>query len=119
MAASNDYLAQLPSQDWDDLDRLLKQFEAAWHSGARPILEDYWPRGGNACLAVLIELVHADLECRFKAGEAVRVETYLERYPELAGAPEGALGLIAAEYALRRGREPGCAAQEYLQRFPH
>jgi hypothetical protein len=40
MAASNDHLDQLPSQDWDELDRLLKQFEAAWHNGERPVLED-------------------------------------------------------------------------------
>ena len=36
---------------------------------------------------VLLELVHADLECRLKAGEGTRAEDYLRRYPELAAEP--------------------------------
>ena len=34
--------------------------------------------------AVLVELVHIDLECRLKTGEPARVESYLERFPELS-----------------------------------
>ena len=37
-----------------------------------------------ARLALLVELVHVELELRLKAGEPARVEEYLRRYPELA-----------------------------------
>ena len=50
--------------------------------------------------------------------EAVRVETYLGRYPDLTSDPAVVLGLIAAEYLLRRRAEPGLAKEEYIRRFP-
>jgi tetratricopeptide (TPR) repeat protein len=58
------------------------------------------------------------LECRLKAGEAARVEEYLQRYPELGQRPSDVLELIAAEYALRRRGEPALGVAEYLERFP-
>jgi tetratricopeptide (TPR) repeat protein len=63
-------------------------------------------------------LVHADLEFRLQAGEAARVEEYLDRFPELRRDRGGALSLIAAEYALLCGRQGGCAAHDYVLRFP-
>ena len=33
--------------------------------------------------ALLVELAHVDLEFRLKAGQAARVESYLDRYPLL------------------------------------
>jgi serine/threonine-protein kinase len=62
--------------------------------------------------------VHEDLEYRWAAGEAVRVETYQGRYPELRDDLGAALSLIAAEYDQRRQRGEGCAPEEYRQRFP-
>ncbi len=52
---------------------------------------------------MLIELVHVDLKRRLKAVDAMGVESYLERYPEFAGA--AVLGLIAMEWELRRRQE--------------
>jgi WD40 repeat protein len=68
--------------------------------------------------AALVHLVHIDLERRLKAGEAARVEDYLERYPELAHDPAVMLDLVAAEYRQRRRREPRVTATDYLERFP-
>src|SRR5262249_26970483 len=59
-----------------------------------------------------------DLECRLKAGEPARVEDYWQRYPELADDCVGAAKLIAAEYDLRRRREPDLTWAEYVMRFP-
>src|SRR5207253_810648 len=67
---------------------------------------------------VLINLVHVDLERRLSAGEATRVETYLQQYPELAGDATAVAGLLAAEYELRRGRDPEVTPDEYFRRFP-
>jgi tRNA A-37 threonylcarbamoyl transferase component Bud32 len=68
--------------------------------------------------ALLIELVHEDLEYRLKAGEAMRVERYLERYPELAGDRHVVLDLLQREYQLRRSCDPEIRLEEYLRRFP-
>src|SRR5207248_912587 len=56
----------------------------------------------DACRrAVLVELVHIDLEYRVRAGEALRAADYVDRYPEL-GEEEGILrSLQSTEEELR------------------
>src|SRR5262249_55029544 len=68
--------------------------------------------------AVLVELVQTDLEYRLKAGEPARVEEYLRHYSELAGDRGVVLGLLAAEYELRRRPEPGLGRGAGAARFP-
>src|SRR5271170_6903002 len=97
MPGTNSLLCQLPSQDWDRLQVILKDFEVSWQRGQRPVLADYLAREPVARLALLVELIHVELEYRLKAAESIRVETYLESYPELAAHPDTALGLIAEE----------------------
>lgn len=106
------------AEDWLALKDAVKRFEGAWRQALRPRIDDYLPSGAPLRSRVLIELVHIDLELRLKAGESVRVEKYLARYPELSGERAVALELIAAEHELRRRREPRLADAEYLQRFP-
>ena len=95
----------------------VERFEDAWQAGQRPTIDEYLPDGGMRRV-VLIHLVNVDLERRLKAGEAVRVETYLGRHPELADDSAVVLGLVAAEYILRRRAEPGLRTEEYARRFP-
>jgi serine/threonine-protein kinase len=97
---------------------IVDRFEAAWQRGGRPALADYLPNGEPQRRTALIELVHVDLERRLKAGEAVRVEAYLDRYPELAADADAVVGLLASEYDLRCRTEPELALAEYARRFP-
>jgi WD40 repeat protein len=102
---------------WRGQEDVLDTFERAWQDGPRPALAAYLPQGAG-CALLLAELVHTDLEYRLKAGEPARVETYLEAYPELCERPGAVVELIAAEYELRRRREPASPAEAYLERFP-
>jgi serine/threonine-protein kinase len=106
--------AELPSSR---VDFWAKRFETAWRESKRPVLEDYLPPEASLRLPVLIELVHIDLEFRLDAGEPVRIENYLRRYPQLAKARDAMLGLIAAEFEHRQ-RLAGPTVEEYLDRFP-
>jgi WD40 repeat protein/tRNA A-37 threonylcarbamoyl transferase component Bud32 len=99
-------------------DQFVRPFEKAWQAGARPAIEDYLPADGPLRPHVLRELVHNDLEYRLKAGETARVEDYLRRYPELREDRAATLELIAAEFRLRRRREPTLTRAEYCRRFP-
>jgi serine/threonine-protein kinase len=99
------------------VDLWAKRFEAAWREGKRPVLEDFLPPEASLRFRVLIELVHIDLEFRLDAGEPVRIETYLRRYPKLAEERDAMLGLIAAEFEHRQ-RLAGPTVEEYLERFP-
>jgi tRNA A-37 threonylcarbamoyl transferase component Bud32/putative hemolysin len=114
-----DGAAGQPAEDtWQRVGRFVRRFEEAWQAGQRPALDDYLPAGGPDRQVVLVELVHADLECRLKAGEGARVEDYLRRYPQLALDPAALRGLLVAEYEQRRRREPDLLPEEYARRFP-
>src|SRR2546421_4545887 len=106
MVADDSASDRLPLTDSLRLERAVDSFEDAWQHGAQPAIEDYLPPEGPNRATALVELVHVDLERRLKAGEAIRVESYLRRYPELN---EGrrVLELLTAEYRLRRHREAG------------
>jgi tetratricopeptide (TPR) repeat protein len=110
-----------PALDTGDgtwLERIVAAFEDRWEAGPRPEIDDHLPADGAARRAVLVELVHVDLERRLKAGDTARVEDYLRRYPELDGERDLVVGLIAAEHEFRGRSEPGLSPEEYLRRFP-
>src|SRR5262245_1712050 len=97
-------------------DDLLSRFEHGWQGGAPPDLDAFLGASPGRPSGVLADLVCIDLEYRLKRGEAVRVEDYLARYPELAAG--GHLADLAAwEFELRQRRGQG-AVDEYLARFP-
>jgi serine/threonine protein kinase/tetratricopeptide (TPR) repeat protein len=109
---------RLPKEQWGHQEDVIARFEEAWRRGERPRIEDYLGAEGVARRELIVELIHADLECRLKAGEPARVETYLEKFGEIASDRESALGLIAAEYRLRRRLEAGLTLDEFVRRFP-
>ncbi len=118
MSAPSPHSRDLPSAAAGRLEQILGDFEQDWRPGRPPRFDDYLPAEPQERRAVLIELVQADLEYRLKAGEAARVELYLQAYPELAADPDVVAALVAAECRLRRRREPDLSPAEYLDRFP-
>ena len=103
---------------WSQCEELLAGFERAWRAGRSPKIDDYL-RGEDAEQGeLLVELIHVDLEFRLKAGEAARVESYLDRYPRLIHDRATVLGLLEAEYDLRQRTEGAVSLDEYARRFP-
>src|SRR5262249_25033420 len=99
------------------VDFIVDRFEQAWESGDPPVIDAYLPDNGVR-LRVLVELVHVDLERRIKAGEDIQVETYLERFPDLAADTKLTLDLIGAEHQHRIKRLSSVALADYARRFP-
>ena len=95
-------------------------FEKAWRPDQPPApFGPYLPPPGSALRpAILCDLCIRDLDLRFLHGLTVRVEDYLERYPELQDDRAALLDLVQAEYDQRRHREPGPDFEEYRRRFP-
>jgi eukaryotic-like serine/threonine-protein kinase len=110
MSSATHQNGPLSAAERGTLERHVNAFEEAWQRGERPRLEDHLPES-ELRRAVLVELAHVDLERRLAAGEAVEVETYWQRFPDLT---EEAVELIAAAVELR----PGSGATAYLRRFP-
>lgn len=117
MPTGNEPLQGLDTQAWQDCDRIVARFEEAWKQGERPPIADFLPAAAGR-QAILIELVHTELEYRCAAGEPARVEEYLEKYPTLLADRSVVLALIAAEYELRRDQVDATPAR-YLARFPN
>src|SRR4051812_3014221 len=99
-------------------EELIEAFEQAWQVAPPPNIDDFLPEEGSEREALLVELIHADLEFRIKSGEAARVEQYFDRYPHLTQAGAAVLGLLEAEFALRRRRGEEVGLDEYSRRFP-
>src|SRR4051794_35405045 len=67
------------------IDARCEQFEAAWRAGQQPTIEEYLPRTTDLWRQPLLcELVWLDLAFRRKAGQNIRLESYLARFPEIA-----------------------------------
>src|SRR5437870_2028505 len=118
MPARKDQVGSQPTEAWTQVEAIIEQFETAWQAGRQPNLEEFLPADAALRRPALVELVHADLEYRLKAGEAIRVETYLKRFSEIANDRRVVLDLLTREYELRRRREPTLSLTVFLARFP-
>ncbi|MCI0682967.1 MAG: SUMF1/EgtB/PvdO family nonheme iron enzyme [Gemmataceae bacterium] len=96
----------------------MARFEAAWRQGQRPDLAAFLPHDGPERRALLRELIYVDLELALQAGAALRVEAFLQRFPELNADPPALIDLLAREYRFRKPREPELTVAEYQRRFP-
>src|SRR5262245_52797934 len=96
-----DFAQVVTSPGWSRCEDLIEAFEAAWRSGPPPKIADYACSEGEIRAALLVELIHVDLEFRIKLGEAVRPENYFEAFPELADDERLPADLRAAVQELR------------------
>jgi serine/threonine protein kinase/formylglycine-generating enzyme required for sulfatase activity len=106
------------SARWQRCEQILERFEAAWNANPRPDADAFLPDDPQLRAVVLPELLCVDLERRLKAGESVRVENYLQRYPDLANQADAVFALLQVEFDHRQGRQPPPSLGEYCQRFP-
>lgn len=116
--AVDDTNANGPPFDAEALEAVLMRFEVAWNGDANPQVDAYLTGTGPVRSLVLRELIYVDLECRLKRGESVRVEAYLQRYPQLVDDIPFCLDLLAREFYFRQRTEPKLGFAEYEQRFP-
>src|SRR5262249_43474852 len=87
----------LASPAWRRGEGLIRELEEAWQRGETPPVRDYLRVDGEAGHALLVELVHVDLEFRFKSAEPPRVESYLAQFPELAADSAALIDLLRVE----------------------
>jgi formylglycine-generating enzyme required for sulfatase activity len=98
---------------------LAEQFEAAWRASGPANLSVFLrPADPTLRLPLLHELIKTDLEMRCRSNCPLRLEDYLEQFPELGPARALPPELIYEEYRVRQlyGDRPGLPA--YRDRFP-
>ncbi len=79
-----------------------RSFRQALRRGERPEIEIYAPKGSIHRKALLLELLHEEMEVRIKAGQPFSLESYLRQFSELANDPHALHELLAAESELLR-----------------
>jgi WD40 repeat protein len=88
-AAAEDLSAQ------QRLDAACVRFEAAWQAGQRPRIEDFLDAVAEAERpALLLELLHLELEYRRRCGEDVGADDYRMRFPRHAALVEKAFAAV-------------------------
>jgi len=116
-------LGDLKSVEWDRLQELADRFEkVCLEAGPKLDLVDLAsflpPQGDPLHIVALNELIKTDLEIRWRRGQTIPVERYLDRFPELGSAGTLSPELIYEEYCVRQqhGDKPDLAS--YKVRFP-
>jgi serine/threonine-protein kinase len=89
-----------------------------WDRGDRPDVDALLAAAGPLSPGELAEVLRTDQRRRWRAGERVRAETYLQRYPALRGDRERAVDLIYHEFLLRERQGERPDPRDYLGRFP-
>ena len=117
--------ASILAGDLERLDRVVQLLEEEWSRHGDVELKRFWTEqqrvqsfGSVDSLGLLVELIKADLRCRFDQGQTPTVAAYLERFPELRGADSRVLSLIYEEFCLseERGRAPD--VESFCERYP-
>jgi serine/threonine protein kinase/predicted ATPase len=115
---SNLHRSQLLSPTWPRCEERIKAFEEAWQRGEGPRIDDFLTGAADERCALLVELVHADLEFRLKAGQSIDVESYIAAHPEIAKDTDSLRDLVHADYQLRRRFRVTADVADYYRRFP-
>jgi hypothetical protein len=100
------------------LQTLVSRLQEAWQGAETVDLARFSPPEGTLRVRALPELLKTDMECRCRRGQEVRLDSYLEKFPELGPRDHVPAELIFEEYRLRQvyGDRPALAS--YRERFP-
>src|SRR5262245_58367474 len=83
-AASRSPGSSLASDERGQIIDLLVRFEAAWKEGPQPRIEDYLAAAPDSLRSSLLrDLVHVEVELRYRNGENPDPDAYRQRFPEL------------------------------------
>jgi WD40 repeat protein len=89
-----------------------------WQQGEQPDVWAFLAGAGPLPPDQVVAALAVDQQERWRRGERVWAEVYLEKCPALAERPEGALELIYGEFLLREQRGECPRPEEYVRRFP-
>jgi eukaryotic-like serine/threonine-protein kinase len=89
-----------------------------WRQGQQPGVVDFLARADIRDPDRIVAVLRVDQWERWRLGQRVLAETYLDAFPAVRDQAEDAVELVLAEYLLREelGEQP--ALEEYLGRFP-
>jgi serine/threonine protein kinase/HEAT repeat protein len=112
------HLAQLSSEQSQQLQAWVLDFADSWHEDRLLARMRELPPEHPLRRPALIEFIQIDLERRWRLGGRIRIEAYLDTYPELGTPDTVPLDLILAEYNARRLAGASADLAAFARRFP-
>jgi len=119
-----DELGSLKTGDWGRIQELADRFEQTWQqaqaTGTSTVDFSKLLPGTSDPMrrAVLYELIKIDMEFRWRRGQIITLDHYLETYPELGPAENLSPLLIYEEYRLSQLHGVNTPLKVYQKRFP-
>ncbi len=111
--------AEIDFASWKALDGRIREFESVWKGSESPAIETFVDAApADLRKPLLVELIKIDQEFRWSRGESPRLESYLERWPELRDEDDAIGELLAAECLTRGLCERVPSFKELRTRFP-
>jgi serine/threonine protein kinase len=95
-----------------------EKFRRLLRLGRQPDVRQFLAEAEGLSLTQVVDVLLADQEARWKAGERVPAEAYFAMHAALPLDLEKALQLVYCEYLLREGLGQTPTLDEYLRRFP-
>jgi tetratricopeptide (TPR) repeat protein/tRNA A-37 threonylcarbamoyl transferase component Bud32 len=89
-----------------------------WEQGRQPELANFLTTAGPLGPLDLAAVLRVDQQQRWRLGQHIPAEQYLQGYPEVAADAEAALDMVYAEFRLRRELGPAMEVEAFLGRFP-
>ncbi len=104
--------------DWAGTNDHARCLWGLWRQGEQPSVEDFLAEADIRDPDRIVAVLRVDQWERWRLGERVPAETYLDAFPAVRAQPEHAVELLLAEYLLHEelGEQP--ALEEFLGRFP-
>ena len=119
MAATKSQVQSLPADDQQKLQSWLDALQTSWSNQRLSAIVALLPESGDPLRPVaLSEIVKADMSQQWQSGQEVRLEAYLDTYPELGTTDTVPAELVHAEYAARRQAGHSPDINELGVRFP-
>lgn len=112
-------LGRLETNQWGQLQDMASRFEAAWKDADTVDLTAFLPAAGHPLRRVALhELIKTDMEARWRRGQIIGVEAYVEKFPELGNVSVLSPALIYEEYRVRHQHGDKPPLGGYERRFP-
>jgi serine/threonine protein kinase len=115
--------SDLSVSDRQRLRGIAERFALEWKSvpfeNLRALLIEYLPDPADTLRPdALMKLVLIDFRRRWQAGERLRLEDYLELFPEMGRSADLSATTIWEEWKMRRSLRDTVSVEEYRRRFP-
>jgi serine/threonine protein kinase len=114
-----------PAGGLDRVNRAVQLLEDEWQRHGEVQFNQFWTeaRGQSTvdsenAVALLAELVKADLRCRFENGQTPAVAEYLDQFPELEAEKSHVLSLVYEEYCLNEEHGNAPDVDSFCNRYP-